>query len=226
MAAPLLRVALTGGIATGKSYCLARFRALGAETIDADILARDAVRPGSDGLAAVVARFGPSVLDVRGALDRSALAGIVFADANARRDLEAIVHPFVRRQIAAWTDALTAAAASRADDDPVIAIADIPLLYEQDRAGDFDRVIVAACDPERQRARVMARDGLSADEADRRIAVQLPIADKRRRADYVIDTSVDMAETDRQIDATWLALRAAGGRLTKTVKIRADTGSL
>ena len=209
MTAPLLRVALTGGIATGKSYCLARFHALGAVTIDADVLARDAVRAGSDGLAAVVARFGTSVIDANGALDRPALARIVFADAGARRDLEGIVHPFVRRAIAAWTDGLAADAAKRGSQDPIVCIADIPLLFEQNRAGDFDCVVVAACDPAQQRERVMARDGLSPEEADRRIAIQLPIAEKRRRADYVIDTSGSVDETDRQIDATWLALRAA-----------------
>jgi dephospho-CoA kinase len=209
VAAPLLRVALTGGIATGKSYCLARFHALGAATIDADVLARDAVRAGSDGLAAVVARFGTAVVAPDGALDRSALARIVFADADARRDLEGIIHPFVRRAIAAWTDRLAADAAKRPSEDPIIAIADIPLLFEQNRARDFDRVVVAACDPAQQRERVMARDGLSPEEADRRIAVQLPIDEKRRRADYVIDTSRSLAETDRQIDETWLALRAA-----------------
>jgi dephospho-CoA kinase len=209
VAAPLLRVALTGGIATGKSYCLARFHALGAATIDADVLARDAVRAGSDGLAAVVARFGTAVVAPDGALDRSALARIVFADADARRDLEGIIHPFVRRAIAAWTDRLAADAAKRPSEDPIIAIADIPLLFEQNRARDFDRVVVAACAPAQQRERVMARDGLSPEEADRRIAVQLPIDEKRRRADYVIDTSRSLAETDRQIDETWLALRAA-----------------
>ncbi|MEO8480562.1 MAG: dephospho-CoA kinase [Acidobacteriota bacterium] len=208
MTAPVLRVALTGGIATGKSYCLTRFRALGAATIDADVLAREAVRPGSEGLAAVVARFGASVLDGHGALDRAALARIVFADAGARRDLESIIHPFVRAAIAAWTDRLRGDAHSRASSDPILAIADIPLLYEQDRARDFDRVIVAACDPVLQRQRLMMRNGLSADEADRRIAVQLPIAEKRRRADYVIDTSASLGETDRQVDVVWRSLRA------------------
>jgi dephospho-CoA kinase len=200
---PVLRVALTGGIATGKSYCLIRFRALGAETIDADVLAREAVRPGSDGLTAVVARFGGAVLDDHGKLDRAALAKIVFADEAARHDLEAIIHPFVRAAIARWYDDLAAAKTPRATESPIVAIADIPLLYEQNRARDFDRVIVAACSPDQQRERLMARDGLSQEEADRRIAAQWPIDRKRALADDVIDTSSTLADTNRQVEAIW-----------------------
>src|SRR3954471_4384592 len=98
----MVRVALTGSIATGKSYCLARFAALGAPTIDADALARDAVAPGSPGLAAIAATFGQDVLTADGSLDRPALGRIVFGDANARAALEAIVHPEVYRRIRDW----------------------------------------------------------------------------------------------------------------------------
>jgi len=212
VAGPVFRVALTGGIATGKTYCLTRFRALGAETIDADVLAREAVRPGSDGLAAVAARFGPSVLGGHGALDRAALARIVFADEQARRDLEGIIHPFVRAAIARWFDDLAAERSSSSGRAPIVAIADIPLLYEQNRAAEFAYVIVAACDPALQRQRVMTRDGLSAEEADRRIRVQLPIDDKRQRADCVIDTSASLADTDRQVDTAWKDLRALAAK--------------
>src|SRR5688572_30483235 len=116
------RVALTGGIATGKSYVRARFEDLGVPTIDADALARDAIAPGTPGLAAVVARFGPVVLDPDGQVNRAALAAIVFADDGARRDLEAIIHPVVRRAIDDWYRTL--------DPATPFAVAEIPLLYE------------------------------------------------------------------------------------------------
>jgi dephospho-CoA kinase len=188
------RIALTGGIATGKSYVRSRFEALGVPTIDSDVLAREAVAPGTDGLRAVVARFGPGVLAADGSLDRAKLAGIVFGDADARRALEAIVHPEVRRVTEAWFASL----------DPArhpFAIADIPLLYEVGRERDFDRVIVAACDPATQLRRVMHRDGVSEDDARKRLAAQLPIEEKVRRADWVIRTDGTFEETDRQVRA-------------------------
>jgi len=189
------RVALTGGIATGKSYCLARFAAAGVPTIDADSLAREAVAPGSMGLAAVSARFGAGVLRADGHLDRAALGRLVFADAGARRDLEAIIHPRVYDAIGNW---FSRTAASRPT--PPFAVADVPLLYETHRAGDFDCVVVAACEPAQQLARLMARDGLTEADARARIDSQLSIAEKARRADYVVDTSGTMTETDARID--------------------------
>jgi dephospho-CoA kinase len=196
------RVALTGGIATGKSYVRSRFEALGVPTIDADRLAREAVAPGSAGLSAVVRRFGPEVLDPAGALDRQRLGRIVFADPEARAVLEAIVHPDVRRATDAWFASL----------DPSrhpFAIADIPLLYEVGRDRDFDVVIVAACTPETQLRRVMARDHLSEAEARQRIAAQMPIAEKIRRADYVIHTDGPHGDTDGQVRALLGVLRPA-----------------
>ena len=186
------RVALTGGIATGKSHVRARFEALGVPTVDSDVLAREAVAPGTPGLAAVIARFGPDVLDPAGALDRHRLGKVVFADPEARRALEAIVHPEVRRATEAWYASL----------DPVrhpYAIADIPLLYEVGRDRDFDLVIVVAAEPVAQMRRVMERDNLPEHEARQRIAAQLPIDEKVRRADYVIRTDGTVAETDRQV---------------------------
>jgi dephospho-CoA kinase len=193
------RVALTGGIATGKSHIRARMQALGVPTIDADTLARAAVIPGSAGLAAVVQRFGPGVLDRTGALDRAALGKIVFADAAARGDLEAIIHPQVRRATDAWFASVDAAAHP-------FAVADIPLLFEVGREKDFDVVIVAACEPETQVRRVMQRDGLSDEEARQRLAAQWPIADKVQRADFVIRTDGSYEETNRQLDAVLAAL--------------------
>ena len=197
----MLRVALTGGIATGKSHCLARFAALGVPVIDADVLARAAVEPGSPGLAAVVSRFGPSVLRPDGTLDRAELGRVVFADPSARADLEAIVHPEVYRRIRDWFAALPP--------DTAVAIADIPLLFETGHERDFDRVIVCAAEPDVQVRRVMRRDRLSEAEARARVAAQRPIGEKIARADYVVRTDGTFAETDAQVETVAASLRAA-----------------
>jgi dephospho-CoA kinase len=198
------RVALTGGIATGKSHVRAQLERLGVPTIDADKLARDVVAPGTPGFDAVVARFGRSVLDADGTLDRRKLASLVFADSAARRDLEHIVHPAVRRAIDEWFESL--------DDSPSgTAIADIPLLYETGRDRDFDAVIVTACTPEAQIERIKARDGLNDAEAKARLAAQLPIDEKVRRADYVIRTDGTIDETNRQVGEL-LGRLASGAR--------------
>ncbi len=187
----MTRAALTGGIATGKSFCLERFAALGAAVIDADVLAREAVAPGSAGLTAVVERFGREVLRDDGSLDRPALGAIVFNDPAARAALEAIVHPEVYRRITDWYANLPAGTR--------LAIADIPLLFETGHEHDFDRVIVAACDPEEQVRRVMARDDVDEEAARARLSAQWPIEDKARRADHVIRTDGTYGETEAQV---------------------------
>jgi dephospho-CoA kinase len=198
------RIALTGGIATGKSHVRARFEMLGVATIDADRLARDVVLPGTPGLAAVVERFGREILDPRGTLNRRRLGAIVFADPAARRDLEAIVHPAVQQATDHWFSTL----------DPVVdpfAVADIPLLFEVGRERAFDTVVVVACDPETQVRRVMARDNLSEPEARSRLAAQMPIDEKVRRADFVIWTDGTTEETDRQVEDVRERLFALSG---------------
>ena len=185
------RVALTGGIATGKSHVRARFEAFGVPTIDADSLARQAVEPGSEGLNEVVRQFGPDVRDSSGGLDRKRMAAIVFSDPAARHTLEAIIHPFVREMTDRWYAGLNAA-------EHPFAIADIPLLFEGGRDRDFDRIIVVACDSDTQLQRLMARDDLTEDEAKKRIAAQWPLADKVAKADYVIRTDGTLNDTDRQ----------------------------
>ena len=199
------RVALTGGIATGKSYVRAQLEKLGVPTIDADTLAREAVAPGTPGLAAVVERFGPEVLAPSGALDRHKLASIVFMDPAARRDLEAIVHPAVRRATDAWFDGLDHARYA-------LAVADIPLLYEVGRDRDFDAVIVTAVDPDTQLRRVIERDGATEAEARQRLAAQLPIADKVQRADYVVRTDGTFEQTDEQVRTVLAQLQADAAR--------------
>jgi dephospho-CoA kinase len=193
------RVALTGGIATGKSHVLAVFTALGVPTIDADILAREAVAPGTTGFEAVKARFGPSILDPTGALDRRKLGDIVFADAQARRDLEAIIHPAVVAAIDRWFTGLEGAAAG-------FAIADIPLLFETGREHQYDIIVVTACELQTQIRRLIARDRVTDTEARQRISAQLPIDEKVRRADYVIRTDGMVAETNAQVHAVYQRL--------------------
>jgi dephospho-CoA kinase len=196
----MLRAALTGGIATGKSFCLSRFAAAGAAVIDADDLAHQAVDPGSDGLNEVVRRFGRGVLLPDGALDRKALGRIVFSDASARADLEAIVHPRVYRQIDQWFADLPSGTR--------VALADIPLLFETGHEHDFERVVVCACDPGEQLRRLTARDLLDPEEARARIAAQWPISEKIRRADYVIMTDWTFSETEVQVRKVFEVLSA------------------
>lgn len=200
------RVALTGGIATGKSHVRMRFESLGVPTIDADLLARDAVAKGTAGLAAVVRRFGADVCDADGTLNRRKVGAIVFRDPEARRDLEKIVHPYVREMMDRWFVSL--------DPERVpFAVADIPLLFEGQREGDFDAVIVTACEPETQLRRLMARDALGEVEARQRIAAQWPLEQKIAKADYVIRTDGTFDETNRQIEAVVSQLRSSTVRL-------------
>jgi len=196
----VLKVALTGGIATGKSHVLDTLGKLGAPTIDADRLAREAVQPGRPALDEIRRRFGAEVLEPDGSLDRKKMAAIVFADAAARRDLEAIIHPWVYEAIRRWFEEQAGERTKK------FAVADIPLLFETGHAADFDRVIVTACDPAEQLRRVMARDGLAVDEAERRIAGQGPVAEKVRRADFVISTDGSMEETERQVREVFVRL--------------------
>ncbi len=187
------RVGLTGGIATGKSVVRAELERLGVPTIDADLVARDVVAPGTSALTAILDRFGTGVL-TDGALDRRKLGSIVFADDAARRDLEEIVHPAVKTAINAWLDTM-----SRQHN---LAVAVIPLLYETGRERDFDVVITTACRSEEQLRRVMARDSLSELQARQRINAQLSTEEKVRRADYAIWTDGTHENTKRQVVET------------------------
>ena len=192
------RVALTGGIASGKSHCLAVFKRLGAAVIDADQVARDVVIPGSEGFAAVLTRFGKTVLLPGGQLNRAKLGALIFADPLARQHLEAIIHPRVYVEMERWFTALAAP----------LGIADIPLLFETSREGEFDVVVVAACKPHQQLTRLMARTSLSEANARARIAAQLPLADKVARAQHVIDTSGTLEQTAANTEAVWKKLQS------------------
>lgn len=194
----MLRVALTGGIATGKTYVLDRLRAHGIPCLDADELAHGVTAAGTEASHAVGERFGRDVLNADGSVNRVKLGPIVFADEEARRDLEAIVHPAVYRAIEAGLRGFEALGVT-------LGIAAIPLLDETGRHGSFSKVIATVCSPETQLKRLVER-GLSEEDARRRIAAQLPAAEKAKRADFVIDTDGTFAHTDAQLAGILQAL--------------------
>jgi len=193
-------VALTGGIAAGKSTVAAMFAELGATIVDADKLARAAVAPGSPGLAAIKNEFGPSVFDASGELDRAALGELVFANETARGRLEAIVHPEVVRLSQA------AFAAARSADPAGVILYDVPLLAESGRVDEFDAVVVVEAPDEVRLERLRHTRGLETTEALRRIAAQATNAKRRALADHVITTDGDLESTKEQVSRVWLAL--------------------
>lgn len=190
-------VALSGGIAAGKSTIAKRLRELGAHHIDADLLAREAVAPGSEGLRHIREHFGPGVISKDGTLDRAQLGARVFANTTELEALNAIVHPEVRKLATARIDEI------RAQDDDAIVIYDVPLLVEAGVNLPWDLVVIAeAPAPERLRRLIEIR-GMSEVEAQRRIAHQADDSARRAVADVVIDTSSSVEETLRQTDALW-----------------------
>ena len=195
-------VGLTGGIASGKSTVTGMLRARGVEVIDADKIAREVVEPGTDGLAEVVATFGPEMLAADGTLDRAKLGARVFGDAAARGQLNGILHP--RIGMLMWQRAEEASAAGHS-----WVVYDAALLVENKIHLMLDSLIVVSAAPEVQLERVMARDGLSHDEASARIASQLPLADKVAAADYVIHNDGTLEQTEAQVAAMFEAIEAA-----------------
>ena len=196
----MLKVALTGGIATGKSHVLEEFRRRGVPCLDADVLAHGVTGAGTEATAAIAARFGVGILAPDGSVDRAKLGPIVFADPTARRELEAIVHPGVYRAIAAGLRAFELIGT-----DPFVVV-DVPLLYETGAEKDFDRVVMTACSPQTQLARLRER-GISGDAARQRLAAQWPMEQKASRADFVVNTDGTFEETNAQVDAIYRSLR-------------------
>lgn len=194
----MLRIALTGGIASGKSTVAERLAERGAAVIDADVLAREVVEPGTPALAAIVERFGSEML-AGGRLDRARLGALVFADPAARRALEQIVHPAVRTR-AAELELQTAAR---------FVVHVIPLLVETGQQDTFDLCVVVDIDPETQLRRLMARSGLTESDARSRIAAQASRETRRAAADVVIDNSGAPSHLDAQIQALWTKLLQA-----------------
>jgi dephospho-CoA kinase len=195
-----LLVGLTGGLATGKSTVSDMLRALGCVVLDADGLAREVVEPGQPALAAIVQAFGRDVLQADGRLDRKRLGALVFADPERRRRLEGIVHPAIRERFQARLAELEAQGFEG------IVVWDAPVMIETGGHTAMDRLIVVVTDPATQRARALARDGDPAD-AERKIASQMPLADKARLADYVIDNAGDRAATEAQVADVQSALK-------------------
>jgi dephospho-CoA kinase len=192
-----VRIGLTGGIAAGKSTVSARLAELGAVVIDSDVLAREVVAVGTPGLAAVVAAFGPRVQRPDGSLDRAALAALVFEDPAARRRLEAIVHPLVRRRAAELESAAPPGA---------VVVHDIPLLVESGQAEDFDVVVVVEASDEVRRARLGAERGMTSGEAAARIAAQASAERRRAVADHVNVNDGTRAELRASVDRLWADL--------------------
>jgi dephospho-CoA kinase len=200
-----LLVGLTGGLATGKSTVSAILTSLGCVVLDADVLARDVVEPGQPALATIAAEFGPDVLGPDGRLDRRRLGAIVFADPARRKRLEAITHPAIRDRFLARVAELQARGYEG------LVVWDAPVMIESGNYQNMDRLIVVTTDAATQRARALARDGDPTD-AERKIASQMPLAEKAKLADYVIDNSGDRAATEartREVHAALLVeLRA------------------
>ena len=186
------KIALTGGIATGKTYVAARLREAGVPIVDADALAREVVEPGSPALSAIRKRFGPDAVRRDGTMDRVRVGQIVFKDKRARLDLEAIIHPAVIKAINDFFNALPKRTP--------FAVADIPLVYETGRDKDFDAIIVVACPRDMQLQRLMERNKLSKEDAERRLAAQLPIDQKVKKATYVINNDGSYESTNAQVD--------------------------
>jgi dephospho-CoA kinase len=189
----VLRIGLTGGIGSGKSTVAGLLAARGARIVDADRIAREVVEPGSEGLAAVVAAFGPDVLTEDGALDRPALAAVVFTDPQARARLDGIVHPLVRARAAE----LVAAAPADA-----VVVQDVPLLVETGQAASYDLVLVVEADLGARVQRLVQR-GLGEDDARARIAAQATDEQRRAVADVVLDNSGTPEELEAQVDRFW-----------------------
>ncbi|WP_416263608.1 dephospho-CoA kinase [Curtobacterium flaccumfaciens pv. flaccumfaciens] len=192
-------IGLTGGIAAGKSTVSWRWAEHGAVVVDADRLARDAVAPGSPGLAQVAERFGPSVIAADGSLDRPALGSIVFADPAARKDLEAITHPEV------WRLAQQAFDAAEAADPDGVVVYDVPLLAEArgSRPLRFDAVVVVDAPAAQRIERLVEHRGMPRDEAERRVAAQATDADRLALADHVVDATGTLEQTIHSADEVW-----------------------
>ena len=204
MSAPrrFLLVGLTGGIATGKSTVSEILRQLGGEIIDADRLARDVVEPEQPAWKQIVAEFGGGVVTAEGALDRKKLGAIVFADPERRKRLEAITHPAIRARFQARLDELAAQGFAG------IVVFDAPVMIESGNYKNMDRLVVVVTDDATQAARLQERDGTDEAEGRRKIASQMPLAEKAKLADYVIDNSGDREATAAEVRRVFAALMA------------------
>jgi dephospho-CoA kinase len=196
----VLLVGLTGGIGSGKSTVARMLEDRGAVVFDADLLAREAVEPGTPGHTAVIERFGADVLAPGGELDREALASIVFADPSARRDLEQIVHPEVRRLFAEGSEAYR-------DTDRIVVFS-APLLVESGMHTAFEILVVVSATVATQIERLMRQRGMSEAAIRARIDAQAPLEDKAAVADFLVDNEGALAELESQVEQLWHELSA------------------
>ena len=204
-------IGLTGGIASGKSTVAARLAEHGAVRVDADVIAREVVEPGTEGLAAIEREFGPSVLSADGTLNRPALGAIIFADGDKRAALNAITHPTV------WRRAKELFAEAEAANENAVVVYDVPLLVEAkaNRPIQFDLVVVVDASRETRLSRLVELRGLSPDEAAQRLNSQASDAERLAIADVVIDSNGSLEQTIRQTDELWeLAYQSAVGAQT------------
>ena len=203
-----MRIALTGGIACGKSTLAKFLRELGIRLLDADDVVHELEAPGGAAVPAIAARFGAGVLAADGSVDRPKLAGIVFADAAARRDLEAILFPLVRSRLRAFTS--EAARRGRPPSTVPLYIAIIPLLFESHWEGDYDIILAITSPLECQIHRMMRTRGYSRVQAEARLAAQMPVAEKAARADFVVvnDSTYEHLKDEARRLVAWLKERA------------------
>lgn len=192
-----MNIGLTGGIATGKSTVSQMLERRGAALVDADRIAREVVEPGQAPLRQIAERFGQAVLNEDGTLNRRKLGQIVFSDEAERKALEAITHPAIRALMRERMERLEAEKPDR------LVVVDVPLLFESKLQSLFEQVLVVYVPRSVQLARLMERDGLAEEEARKRLDAQMDIEDKKRLADYVIDNSSGLAETEEQIERFW-----------------------
>lgn len=192
-----MNIGLTGGIACGKSTVSSMLVRRGALLVDADQIAREVVEPGTPVLASVIERFGADLLLPDGSLHRKKLGERIFGDQEARKALEGLLHPPIRATMRARMEAYAAS-----DPDKLVVV-DVPLLYESKLQGMFEQVMVVYIPRELQLQRLMGRDKLTQEQAEKRLASQMPIEEKRALADYIIDNSGSLEDTERQIDKFW-----------------------
>lgn len=194
-------IGLTGGIATGKSTVSAMLRRLGAKVVDADEIAREIVRPGEPAWQEIVDAFGPGVLRKDKSLDRDKLRKIVFADERARKRLESITHPKIRALAQEKIERLSAEGAE-------VVIYEAPLLFETQAQSWIRPVILVACNLETQKQRLRQRDRLGEKEIRRHLEAQMPLEEKRKLADYVVENNGSLEELQREVQEVWEKITA------------------
>ena len=210
----MISAGLTGGIGSGKSTAAALFASLGAVTINSDEIGRDMMKPGTVVYDRIVSGFGNDVVDANGQLDRAKLAEIVFHDLDKLKHLNAIVHAPVLREI----DRLVQL--QRAKNPQAVVVVESAVLFEAGQERRFDKMIVAWCTPEQQVERFVSRSHMAEADVRARMAAQMPGDEKKRRADFVIDTSSSLADTERQVKEVFAQLQALASQTAKNAALR------